>query len=60
MLLSPNCTELNQIGPMGSIQFDFKLEVKSVQFDLKIQIVVRFDLALTEVSWADGTDGVNG
>ena len=60
VLLSPNHAELDWTGPMGSIRFDFKLEVESVQFDFKNSSRGSVRLGFDEVSKADGVDGVDG
>ena len=44
---------------MGLIQFGFKLEVESVQFDFKNSSRDLVRLGLNEVSKADGVDGVD-
>ena len=60
VLLNPSCAALGWIGPTGSIQFSFKLEVESVQFDFKNSSRDLVWLGFDEVSKADGADGVNG
>ena len=60
MLLSPSCAALGQTGLTGSIQFDFKLEVESVQFDFKNSSHNSVQLGFDEVSKADKVNGVNG
>ena len=60
MLLSPSCAALGRTGLMGSIRFDFKLEVESVQFDFKNSSRSPVRLGFDEVSKADGADGVDG
>ena len=45
---------------MGSIQFDFKLEVESVQFDFKNSSHDSVWLSFNEVSKADRANGING
>ena len=60
MLLSPSRAASDWTGPMGSIQFGFKLEVESVQFDFKNSSRGPVRLGLNEVGKADGTDGIDG
>jgi hypothetical protein len=60
VLLSPSCAAPGRTGPMGSIRFDFKLEVESVRFDFKNSSRGPVRLGFDEVGKADGVDGVDG
>ena len=60
VLLSLSCVASGRTGLTGSIQFGFKLEVESVQFNFKNSSRVSVQLGFDKVSKANGVDEVNG